>query len=115
MIRICVPESEAQLAVIRSLFQAAGIEFFVKNDNFGTTFTGPQIDNYNAKTVWVAEPFEARARALVAELQNVPTQPRRKSGTWDRLRMVLEVLLFSWFVPGRRRAKNPASGAAEDA
>ena len=114
MIRICVPESEAQLAVIRSLFEAEGIEFFVKNDHFGTTFTGPQIDNYNAKTVWVAEPFEARARVLVAELQSAPTEPRRKSGIWDRLRMVLEVVLFSWFVPGRRRSKNPTSGTEDE-
>jgi hypothetical protein len=128
MQRVYSPRNEAELAVLRSLFDARGVHYFVHNDALGSFLAGPQIDNFNVKSIVVPDECVARARELVAEFNGAkgsePTratfgdrlrmvaefngakgsEPARASFV-DRLRMVAEALLFSWFVPGHRSGR----------
>jgi len=115
MIKIATPMNEAELITLRSLLEAEGIQYFVHNDNFGTMLVGPLISLYNAKAIMVPDEFAGRAREIVAELRrpeatNIESTP----GFLDRVRMVFEAVVFSWFVPGRRwrRSKQPGRDPA---
>lgn len=105
------PRSEAELLLLRSILEGAGLYYFVKNDVFGSLALGPQIDHYNRKTVYV-HPAEAQdARALLREFLDKtalgdPTPPEDLRLT-DVLRMIAEFLVFGWFMPGRRRRPSP--------
>lgn len=107
LVELFSPETEAQLLLLRSVLDDAGIYYFVKNDVFGSLALGPQIDHYNRKTVYV-HPVEADdARALLGEFLDKTAlddpAPAEDLRLTDVLRMVLEVLVFGWFMPGRRR------------
>jgi hypothetical protein len=49
-------------------------------------------------------------RSLLSDFES--PQPRQHAPTSfrDRLRMIAEMLLFAWFVPGRRRSKQRDTG-----
>jgi len=42
-VEIHSPDSEVEALLLKSIFDAAGIEYFVKNDTFGSLAIGPQI------------------------------------------------------------------------
>lgn len=100
------PRGEAELLLFRSVLDGAGIPYFVKGDHFGSLTVGPAIDHYNTKTVFVHPEDHEEAGALLAEFLAKTGGPRRSAATElrprDVVRMVLEVLLFGWFMPGRR-------------
>lgn len=107
MIELHCPESESELLILRSVLDDAGIPYFVHNDAFGSLVAGPRIALYNGKRILVAEAHLAEARALVREyLEKTEgaraTGDRQRYSLRDKLRMVAEVLLFGWFMPGRR-------------
>jgi hypothetical protein len=106
MIRLYSPDNEPELAVIRSLLMAEGIHYYVLNDHFGTLKTGPKIDLLNAKTVYVSKEDLERARDLLTDflsnIQRSDTPAPNIYSTRDKLRMVLETLIFGWFIPGNR-------------
>ena len=106
MEKIFDPQNEAELAVVKSLFEAEGIQYFVQNDNFGSILVGPQISNYNVKTILVPGEYADRARDIVAELRKRDTRIESTTTFADRLRMIFETAIFSWFVPGRHRGKS---------
>lgn len=107
MVELHSPAGEAELLLLRSVLDGAGIHYFVKGDLFGSLTVGPQIDHYNRKTIYVHPEDYEEARALVAEFLSKTSEPRRAAARdlrlGDVLRMVLEVLVFGWFMPGRRR------------
>jgi hypothetical protein len=112
MTELYSPRSESELLVLRSVFDAAGLHYFVKNDLFGSLAVGPQIDHYNRKTVYVAAEDLDEARLLVLEFLERTAEPadlpREPLGLKDVLRMTVELLLFGWFMPGRRaRLREP--------
>ena len=110
MKKIYAARSEADLVVVRSLLDAEGIAHFVHNESFGSTMVGPRIDNYNVKSIMVADDSVDHARSLLSDFES--PQPRQHAHTSfrDRLRMIAEMLLFAWFVPGRRRSKQRDTG-----
>ncbi|MFP3939087.1 MAG: hypothetical protein ACLF0P_02160 [Thermoanaerobaculia bacterium] len=107
MVELHSPAGEAELLLLRSVLDGAGLHYFVKGDLFGSLAVGPQIDHYNRKTIYVHPEDHEEARALVAEFLSKTSEPRRAAARdlrlGDVLRMVLEVLVFGWFMPGRRR------------
>lgn len=113
MIQLYSPKNEVELAVLKSVLDAEGIEYYVRNDHFGSLKVGPRISLFNAKTLMVAEKDFDRAKGAITShvldsdmLEKVPS----KKYTWtDKLRMVFEVLLFSWIMPGTRRRRNGSS------
>ena len=44
MKKLYSPKNDAELAVIRSILDGEGIQYFVHNDHFGTLQVGPPID-----------------------------------------------------------------------
>ncbi len=113
MVELDSPRSETELLVLRGVLDGAGFLYFVKNDQFGSLAIGPQIDHYNRKTICVHEDHYEAAKALLADLRSATagaeTEPTPRPGLGDVLRMVVEVLLFGWIVPGRRhrRSRDP--------
>jgi len=112
MVELHSPDSEPELLLLRSVLDGAGLLYFVKGDAFGSLALGPAIDHYNRKTIYVHPAEFEEARDLVAEFLEKTSEPRRAAARDLRLRdvvrMVVEVLVFGWFMPGRRhRAARP--------
>lgn len=104
MKKVYSAKNEAELAVLRSVLDAEDIPHFVHNEIFGSIVIGPKIDNYNAKSIMVPDELEDQAREIVAQFETEhPSEDSAPITLRDRLRMILEVSLFSWFVPGRSR------------
>lgn len=106
MIELYSPENESELMILRSILDDAGIPHFVHNDTFGSMVAGPRIAHYNRKRILVAEYDHDEALDLVAEYllkTDIEPEPISRDFTlFDKLRMVFELLLFGWFMPGRR-------------
>lgn len=97
------PETEVEVLLLKSVLDSAGIDYFVKNDTFGALTPGPQIAMCNRRIFLVPEDQLDEAREVVREFlrrTEIP-QPRRYP-LREKIRMVFEVLLFGWFLPGRR-------------
>ena len=101
------PKSEAELAVIRSILEGEKIHFFIHNDHFGTMRTGPPIELFNAKTIMVSEEDFERACEIISDFQShvKPEFSKSEYSLKDKIRMVIETLLFSWFIPGKKWRK----------
>lgn len=54
MIELYSPGSESELLLLRSLLDDAGIRYFVRNDVFGSLYSGPHVESYNRKILCVA-------------------------------------------------------------
>ena len=65
MVELYTPGNAAELAVIKSVLDAEGIRYFVRNEHFAAIETGPLMLGYNAATVMVDAEDLDRARDLV--------------------------------------------------
>ena len=108
MIKIHVPADELELAMIRGVLDSEGINYFIHNDNFGSMRVGPQIDLLNKKTIMVAAEDAERAKGIITDLldREIPEEAveEKYSGS-QKLRMILETVIFGWFIPGKKRRK----------
>ena len=111
MIELYSPDTESELLILRSVLDDAGIPHFVHNDTFGSMVAGPRIAHYNRKRILVPETDYEDALDLVSEyLLKTEEEPQLNSQGLtlaDKLRMVLELLLFGWFMPGKRFQATP--------
>jgi hypothetical protein len=111
MVELHSPEDEGDLLLLRSVLDAAGLCYFVKGDLFGSLTVGPRIDHYNRKRLYVHRHDAEEARELVAEFLAKTTRPAetaaRELRGRDVLRMLVELLVFGWFMPGRRSRPAP--------
>ena len=100
-----------KLATMVSLLESTDIPYFVQNDHFGSMLPGPRIELLNGQAIHVAAEDEHRARELIGRvLGPAETEPEpRRPATWKQLgRMFLETLMFTWFIPSRRRGSRGA-------
>jgi len=110
MIKIHVPADELELAMIRGVLDSEGIKYFVHNDNFGSMRVGPQIDLLNKKTIMVAAEDAERAKRIITDLlgREIPEEAGEEQYLLSqKLRMILETIIFGWFVPGKKRRQVP--------
>jgi hypothetical protein len=67
---------------------------------------GPKIDLFNAKTICVDKADAEVAKEILCDfLKNVKIgrQPLESQySVTDKIRMVIETLVFGWFIPGNR-------------
>lgn len=104
---VAEPQTESELAVTLCVLEAAGIPAFV-SAGFGGVYPGPQIPSYNARRVLV--PSACRDDALAALQVLQPPLPARTR--WhDRVKIVIEYLLFGWFFPRDRNRSDDADVA----
>jgi len=109
MIKLYSPDNESELALLKSMLEAEGILYYVLNDHFGTLKVGPKIDLFNAKTIYVHEEYYESAKEIIDDfIESDKDESRDEKSRYsipDKIRMVLETLLFSWFIPGSRWKK----------
>lgn len=101
------PQTEPELAVALAILESRGIRVHVHGQYFGSLLPGVQIQFYNTRTIMV--PQERADEALDA-LSDVFLKVGASCGqppmrVCDRVRVVLEAVLFGWFVSGTRRSK----------
>ncbi len=103
------PQNEVELALIKSILDAECINYFVRNDYFGSMRIGPQIELLNNKLVLVQDDQYERARELLenylTEKKEMPLNEEPGYSLFDKVRIVFEYLLFGWFIPGRKRKR----------
>lgn len=66
MKKLYVPNSESELAVIRSVLDSADIPYYVKNEYFGSLHIGPVIGGLNNKPIFVHEDHYKDAKDILA-------------------------------------------------
>ena len=104
MIKLYSPRTEGEAALLKSVLDAARIPYFVHNDYFASLRIGPQIDLLNMKTFMVPDDSRERAQDLILDYLETITANPKPLLLRDKVRVVLEFLIFHWFVPGRMRA-----------
>jgi hypothetical protein len=104
LVRVFSPQTESEVAVVTAMLEAREIPVFVHNRNLGSLLPGLQINAYNTQSIMVPEECAADAIELLAEFRASSTETSaRIVPLRDRIRIVVETLLFGWFVPGRTR------------
>jgi hypothetical protein len=110
MVKLYSPENESELALIKSLFEPEHINYYVLNDHFGTMKVGPKIDLLNVKTIYVSEEDLDFAKDILLDfLENTKNRNKPFKSPYsmpDKVRMVIETLVFNWFIPGNRWNRN---------
>ncbi|MBI5190754.1 MAG: DUF2007 domain-containing protein [Nitrospirae bacterium] len=107
MIKLLIPDTEVQLALVKGILETEEIPYYVLNDHFGSMWAGAQIELYNQKAVMVDDADAERARGVLGAFESYPQEPEESQDSpatslWDKIRMVLEVLLFGWIMPRKR-------------
>jgi hypothetical protein len=112
MIELYSPKNETELALIKSILESEGIDYYVRNDHFGSMKVGPRIELFNAKTFLVSKNDDARARELISDFLITTAEQTEKDrpgySLFDKVRMIFEVMLFHWIMPGKRRRRKKA-------
>lgn len=115
LVRVLSPQSEPEMAVVRSLLEAHDIPVFVHGRHLGSLMPGLQIGNYNSQSIMVPEECVSDALELLADFRRDDSDVTLPPLRWrDRLRVVLEAILFGWLVPGRRDDKSVRSREDHD-
>lgn len=107
LIPLYSPADELELSMLRGLLDTGGVRYFVLNDYFGSMRVGPQIDLINKKTIMVAPEDKDSAKEIISNFLQYSDEEEDEVhySFGQKLRMVIEALLFTWFIPGRKRRK----------
>jgi hypothetical protein len=112
LVAVLTPESEAELVSVVAMLEARKVPCFVRSGGIGSLLPGVQVESLNARAIMVPEERASEALALIADLrgpsdgrENRPPPPRT-----SKLRALVELLLFGWFVPGRRDRSDDTRG-----
>jgi hypothetical protein len=115
LVRVLSPQSESEIAVVTSLLEAHDIPVFVHGRHLGSLLPGLQIGSYNTQSIMVPEECVADAQELLAEFRRNDSTTSMPLRGRDRLRVVLEGILFGWLVPNRREDKKTTPREDHDA
>ncbi len=105
--------------MLKSILDSEGISYFVRNDNFGSLEVGPHIGLYNAKMIEVQDDQYEKAKELLTDYREKTyeqiEEPLKKYSLFDKIRMVIEFLLFNWVMPGKiKHMANPEDSSNSD-
>ncbi len=110
MKKLYSPQNEVELSFIKSILDGEDIPYFVHNDHYGSLKIGPRIDLLNVKTIMVDEEYFDCAKDLIEDfLRNIETDSQTtvpEYSIFDKIRMIVEVFLFGWIMPGKKSRKN---------
>ncbi len=108
-INLYSPQNEVELSMLKSILDSEGISYFVRNDNFGSLEVGPHIGLFNAKMIKVQDDQYEKAKEILTDyLEKTHEQieePLKEYSLLDKIRMVIEFLLFNWVMPGKIKHK----------
>ena len=109
MLELYSPSNEVELALLKSILDAEEINYFVRNDNFGSLEIGPKIELFNKKMIVVQDDQYEKAKELVSDYlsatENEVEPSLKKYSVSDLVRMGIEFVMFGWIMPGRRKNK----------
>jgi hypothetical protein len=107
-VRVFSPDTESELAVVVAMLEAHGISCFTHGRNIGSIYPGIQINAFNTQNVMVPEEQVQDALELIRQFREAaPARADSPTMSWrDKLRIIFEVLLLGWFVPGHKAAKD---------
>ena len=107
LVRAYTPRNEVELAMLKGLLAQEGISFYVQNENFGALKAGPQIPLFNARTIMIPKEQYLEAKEIINGFMSSAYEEDRKDTYQytfkEKLRMLLEIVLFGWVVPGKRK------------
>ncbi len=66
-VKLYSPADAIDLVMVRSFLDGAGIDYFVRNDNFGSLYTGIQIGLFNCQEIMVNEDELKKAEDLLSD------------------------------------------------
>jgi hypothetical protein len=102
---VATPQTESEMAVMVSMLDAFEVPNFVHNLGFGGLYPGLQIRLYNVRRIMVPVDHVANALELLSvfEQHNVEPETDDKLRLADKLRVIVETILFGWSFPTRRK------------
>jgi hypothetical protein len=103
LVRVFSPDNQPEQLAVVAMLEAHDIPCFVHNAGFGALYPGPQIHAYNTSAIMVPEEQVAEALELIRDFQAQPSDTPPPPAPPGRLRALIELLLFGWFIPGSRR------------
>ena len=101
MVDLYSPRTEGESALLKSVMDYSGIPYYVRNDFFASLRVGPHIDLLNVKTFMVPKEHQRQAQEFILDYLSATVPDPFPLLLRDRLRVVLEFLLFGWFIPGK--------------
>ena len=106
-VRVFNPNTESELAVVVAMLEAHEIPCFTHGRNIGSIYPGIQINAFNTQSVMVPEEHVQDALELIRQFREAaPERQDARTMSWlDKLRIIVEVLLLGWFVPGNKASK----------
>lgn len=109
MLKLYSPENEVELLILKSIFDLEKLHYYVLNDYFGSMRVGPTIELYNEKIIYVSDSDFILAQEILddylSNLKNDEAVIKSQYSIPDKIRMVIEILLCGWFMPGNRWAR----------
>ena len=115
MITIAHPTDDMELLFIRMALEAEGIPYLVVGDGFGSLYPGVQLPIFNERPVRVNASDVERAIEVIGEVRKDFDPVSSNLAGRSKLRIVLEAILFGWFVPGGKRRSSSNNGFNSDA
>lgn len=115
MITIAHPTDDMELLFIRMALEAEGIQFMVVGDGFGSLYPGVQLAMFNERPVRVPASDVDRAVEVIDEVRKDFDPVSSDLAATSKLRIVLEAVLFGWFVPGGQRRGSSSKAFGSDA
>ena len=96
MKKLYSPNNDSELALIKSIIDGEGIQYFVHNDHFGTLKVGPRIELLNAKTIMVAEKHYEVSKEIIDDflknIQEASENTKSEYSIRDKIRMAIEAM-----------------------
>jgi len=92
-----------ELLFIRMALEADGIPFLVVGDGFGSLYPGVQLPIFNERPVRVDASDRDRAMEVIGEVRKDFDPVSSELAGSSKFRIVVETLIFGWFVPGGKR------------
>jgi hypothetical protein len=113
LVAIASPQSESELSVMLCTLEAHGIPTFVQGSGFGSLYPGPQIAFYNARRIMVPSEYALEAKkALIIFAEPVEQHAPHQPTILHTLRIILEFLVFGWYIPSNRQPKVALSNSS---
>ena len=107
MITVCHPYDEMELSFIVCILNREEIPYLIIGQHFGAIVPGIQIPAYNERTVQVPQIFAKRAIEAIKEFRELDVRNELTFTTTSKLRMLIEAILFGWFLPvGNKKPSN---------
>lgn len=108
MITIAHARDDLELVFIRMALEAEGIPFLIVGDGFGSLYPGVQVPIFNERSVRVESADIERAVEVIDDVRKDFDPVSADLAVESKLRIILETVIFGWFLPGgtRRRSSN---------